>query len=149
MNKYIRQETLKEIGEDGQRKIKKAKIAIIGIGALGTVTAELLARAGIGELLLIDKDKITIENIHRQIFTHAQIHTSDQRPSAKPPPCCNQKHNHTHTHTHTINIHRQIFRHTQIHNFDQRPSAKPPPCCSQKHNYAHIHTHTNTYTDKH
>ncbi len=66
MNKYIRQEKLKEINPGGQKKIRQAKIAIIGLGALGTTTAELLTRAGIGELLIIDKDKITIENLHRQ-----------------------------------------------------------------------------------
>lgn len=72
MNKYIRQETLKEIGATGQKKIRNSKIAIIGIGALGTLTAELLTRAGIGELLLIDQDKITIENIHRQFLYKEQ-----------------------------------------------------------------------------
>ncbi|MFP4567822.1 MAG: HesA/MoeB/ThiF family protein [Candidatus Woesearchaeota archaeon] len=68
MNKYIRQEILKEIGKEGQNKLKNSKIAIIGVGALGTTTAELLTRAGIGELLLIDKDKITQENLHRQLL---------------------------------------------------------------------------------
>jgi molybdopterin/thiamine biosynthesis adenylyltransferase len=68
MNKYIRQETLKEIGAEGQKLIKNAKIAIIGLGALGTVTSQLLTRAGIGELLLVDKDKITLDNLHRQLL---------------------------------------------------------------------------------
>ena len=78
MNKYIRQETLKEIGSEGQKKIRKTKIAIIGIGALGTCTAELLTRAGIGELLLIDNDKITIENIHRQ-FLFKEKHIGEKK----------------------------------------------------------------------
>ncbi|MCC7574239.1 HesA/MoeB/ThiF family protein [Candidatus Woesearchaeota archaeon] len=68
MNKYIRQEILEEIGIEGQKRIRNAKIAIIGLGALGTVTSELLTRAGIGELLLFDKDIIIIENLHRQVL---------------------------------------------------------------------------------
>jgi adenylyltransferase/sulfurtransferase len=68
MNKYIRQETLKEIGFEGQKKIRNSKIAIIGIGALGTITTELLVRAGIGQILIVDKDKITQENLHRQLL---------------------------------------------------------------------------------
>jgi molybdopterin-synthase adenylyltransferase len=66
--KYLRQETLKEIGKKGQQKIAKAKIAIIGVGALGTITSELLARAGIGKLLLIDKDLVHEVNLQRQLF---------------------------------------------------------------------------------
>lgn len=66
MKKYVRQETLREIGVKGQTMIGKSKIAIIGLGALGTVSAELLCRAGIGELLLVDNDSVSLENIHRQ-----------------------------------------------------------------------------------
>lgn len=66
--KYLRQEKLKEIGKEGQKLISKAKIAIIGIGALGTVASELLARAGIGNLLLIDKDLVHEVNLQRQLF---------------------------------------------------------------------------------
>ena len=64
----MRQEILREIGREGQVKLKNSKIAIIGVGALGTVTAELLTRAGIGEILLFDKDKITLDNLHRQLL---------------------------------------------------------------------------------
>lgn len=73
--KYLRQEALKEIAKSGQRKISKTKIAIIGLGALGTVSAELLTRAGIGELLLVDKDVVTIENLHRQ-FLYKEKHVN-------------------------------------------------------------------------
>ena len=64
--RYIRQEKLKEIGKKGQVLIRNSKIAIIGVGALGTVSAELLTRAGIGELLLVDNDKIDLLNLQRQ-----------------------------------------------------------------------------------
>mgnify|MGYP001589874950 FL=1 len=69
---YSRQELF--LGKKAQVKINKSKIAIIGIGALGTIAVELLARAGIGELILIDRDCIEISNLHRQtLFTHVDI----------------------------------------------------------------------------
>jgi len=67
-SRYSRQEILPEIRESGQKKIEKATIAIIGLGALGTVAAELLARAGIGTLMLIDRDCIEQTNLQRQIL---------------------------------------------------------------------------------
>lgn len=54
--RYIRQEIFKEIGKKGQQRLGKSSVAIVGLGALGSNSAELLARAGIGRLLLIDRD---------------------------------------------------------------------------------------------
>src|SRR3989338_8417778 len=64
--RYIRQEIFREIGKEGQEKLKKSTIAIVGLGALGTNSAELLARAGIGKLLLIDRDIVELSNLQRQ-----------------------------------------------------------------------------------
>src|SRR3989338_4972766 len=64
--RYIRQEIFREIGKEGQEKLKKSTIAIVGLGALGTNSAELLARAGIGKLLLIDRDVVELSNLQRQ-----------------------------------------------------------------------------------
>lgn len=64
--KYSRQTILPEIGVEGQKLLSQAKVTIIGIGALGTNTAELLTRAGIGSLKLIDPDSIEKSNLHRQ-----------------------------------------------------------------------------------
>ncbi len=70
--RYSRQILL--LGKKGQEKIVKAKVAIIGVGALGTVAAELFARAGVGELVLIDRDIIEESNLQRQLlFTEEDI----------------------------------------------------------------------------
>lgn len=56
------------IGKDGIEKLKKSKVAIYGIGGVGSYTAEGLARAGVENLVLIDIDKVDITNINRQIL---------------------------------------------------------------------------------
>ena len=69
-SRYSRQELLKEIGSKGQKLLKTAKVIIIGLGALGTTTANLLARAGVGMIGLVDRDVIELHNLQRQtIFT--------------------------------------------------------------------------------
>nr|MBA4405049.1 hypothetical protein [Nanoarchaeum sp.] len=64
MDRYVRQEIF--IGKKEQKKLEKSKVVVIGLGALGSLTSELLVRAGIGEITLVDKDKIEIENLQRQ-----------------------------------------------------------------------------------
>lgn len=64
--RYIRQEIFKEIGKKGQQQLRKSTVAIVGLGALGSNSAELLARAGIGKLLLIDRDIVELSNLQRQ-----------------------------------------------------------------------------------
>ena len=66
IEKFSKQIILKKIGTLGQKKIKKAKVLIIGIGGLGCPAAEFLVRAGIGTLGIIDNDIVNISNIHRQ-----------------------------------------------------------------------------------
>jgi adenylyltransferase/sulfurtransferase len=65
---YNRQTIMKELGQKGQRKLNNAKVAIVGAGGLGTVSALYLALAGIGCLRLIDQDTVEIPNLHRQIL---------------------------------------------------------------------------------
>ena len=64
--RYSRQEIFNEIGKSGQSKLRKSAVAIVGLGALGSVSAELLARAGIGKLILIDRDVVELSNLQRQ-----------------------------------------------------------------------------------
>ena len=66
LNEFSRTELL--IKKDGIEKLHNAKIAIFGIGGVGSYVVEGLARAGIGHFILIDADKVSITNINRQII---------------------------------------------------------------------------------
>lgn len=65
------------IGKQALQKLETAKIAVYGIGGVGSFVVEGLARAGVGNLILIDNDRITISNINRQI--HANCETIGQK----------------------------------------------------------------------
>jgi adenylyltransferase/sulfurtransferase len=66
--RYSRQILFEGIGEEGQALIAQAKVVIIGCGALGAVQAETLARAGVGHLVLVDRDFVEESNLQRQII---------------------------------------------------------------------------------
>jgi adenylyltransferase/sulfurtransferase len=65
-DRYSRQVRFAPIGADGQRRIESARAAVIGAGALGSVAAELLARAGVGYIRVIDRDFVELSNLQRQ-----------------------------------------------------------------------------------
>jgi molybdopterin/thiamine biosynthesis adenylyltransferase len=65
---YSRQVILKELGKKGQTKLCRSKVAIVGVGGLGTISSMYLALAGVGHLRLIDQDIIETKNLHRQIL---------------------------------------------------------------------------------
>lgn len=67
-SRYSRQLSLDEIGPEGQAKLARAKIAIVGCGGLGAIAAAYLAGAGVGHLRLIDGDHTSLSNLHRQVF---------------------------------------------------------------------------------
>ncbi len=67
IEQFGRQMLVPGIDEQGQLNLSKRKISIIGLGALGTVASQYLVRSGIGEIHLIDPDKIEESNLHRQI----------------------------------------------------------------------------------
>ena len=74
LERYSRQIIIKDIGISGQKKIKKSKVLIVGLGGLGCPVAEYLCRAGVGTIGLIDHDKVDLSNIHRQsMFTTKDI----------------------------------------------------------------------------
>jgi len=66
IERYSRQLVLKNVGPIGQKKIIKAKVLVIGAGGLGCPVIDYLSRAGVGNIGIIDHDKIDISNIHRQ-----------------------------------------------------------------------------------
>lgn len=67
-DRYSRQIIFPGIGRAGQAKLAKSTVVIIGCGALGTVAAASLARAGIGRLRIVDRDFIEYHNLQRQIL---------------------------------------------------------------------------------
>ncbi len=68
--RYHRQMLLPGFGESGQRKLLASRVVIVGCGALGCAAAEQLARAGVGELTIIDRDVVEMTNLQRQcLFT--------------------------------------------------------------------------------
>lgn len=60
--------TLMLIGEEGIHILKKSKIAVFGLGGVGSACAEALARCGVGSLALIDKDIVSPSNLNRQLI---------------------------------------------------------------------------------
>ena len=66
LERYSRQIILKNIGIIGQKKIINSKVLIVGVGGLGCPIADLLTRSGIGLIGVIDFDKVSLSNIHRQ-----------------------------------------------------------------------------------
>src|SRR5512147_913242 len=67
-DRYSRQRLFAPIGEAGQARLASATVVIIGCGALGAMQAETLARAGVGNLTLIDRDFVEESNLQRQIM---------------------------------------------------------------------------------
>ena len=67
-SRYHRQMLLPFMGEAGQNKLAKARVILVGCGALGSVIADQLARAGVGRLVLVDRDVVELTNLQRQVL---------------------------------------------------------------------------------
>ena len=68
IKRYSRQIALREIGLEGQKKLKSSRVSIIGVGGLGCFSSIQLASMGVGYIRLIDQDVVDITNLHRQIL---------------------------------------------------------------------------------
>lgn len=72
--RYARQMRLPQIGAEGQRRLAGSSVLVVGLGALGSVAADLLARAGVGRLRLLDRDVVELTNLQRQtLYSAADI----------------------------------------------------------------------------
>jgi len=79
-NRYSRQTLLPEIGSAGQKKLTRSRAVVIGCGALGTYALGFLVRAGIGQVVVVDRDIVELSNLQRQnLFAEKDV----GRPKAK------------------------------------------------------------------
>lgn len=67
-DRHLRQTGLSVVGTSGQEALRRSTVLIAGCGALGSVTAELLARAGVGTLVVVDRDLVEYSNLSRQLL---------------------------------------------------------------------------------
>jgi adenylyltransferase/sulfurtransferase len=68
LGRYARHIVLKEIGGDGQRKLLDSTIVLVGAGGIGSPALQYLAAAGVGRLRVIDDDRVSLDNLQRQIL---------------------------------------------------------------------------------
>ena len=79
--RYSRQILFREIARDGQRRLLASRVLIVGCGALGASHAEMLARAGVGSLRIVDRDFVEVTNLQRQML-FKESDAADRLPKA-------------------------------------------------------------------
>src|SRR3954449_3727994 len=72
LERYARQTIFPPIGTEGQARLLASRVALIGCGALGTVIANVIARAGVGFLRIVDRDYVELSNLQRQVLFDEQ-----------------------------------------------------------------------------
>ena len=72
LDRYHRQILLPGFGEGGQRRLRDSTALVLGCGALGSVIADMLARAGVGHLVIVDRDILELSNLQRQVLFDEQ-----------------------------------------------------------------------------
>ncbi len=68
LGRYARQFSFSHIGRAGQEKLRASTVAVIGCGGLGSAAVQMLARAGVGTIVIVDRDFVEVSNLHRQIL---------------------------------------------------------------------------------
>lgn len=68
------------LGEEKLRKLRRSHVLVVGLGGVGAYAAEMIARAGVGELTLADADRVSVSNINRQLVA---LHSTVGRPKAE------------------------------------------------------------------
>src|SRR5262245_60907634 len=79
--RYSRQILFPGIGKDGQEKLLRSKVLLVGAGALGASQAEMLARAGVGVLRIVDRDFVELTNLQRQTL-YSEFDAEQRLPKA-------------------------------------------------------------------
>ena len=74
MQRHARHLVLPQVGVEGQEKLAKAKVFVVGAGGLGSPALLYLAAAGIGTIGIIDDDRVDISNLQRQVLHLSLIH---------------------------------------------------------------------------
>ncbi|MBN1866728.1 ThiF family adenylyltransferase [Candidatus Sumerlaeota bacterium] len=67
-DRYSRQALFAPIGPEGQARLARSRVAILGCGGLGTNLSSMMARAGVGRLLVVDRDRVELSNLQRQVL---------------------------------------------------------------------------------
>lgn len=83
VRRYDRQMILPEVGTEGQKKLKKSKVLVVGAGGLGSPAAVYLAGAGVGTIGIMDADTVNISNLQRQILHNIETEHMNKAESAK------------------------------------------------------------------
>ena len=73
LDRYQRQLSLREVGLDGQRALRAARVMVVGLGGLGCPVVHYLAAAGVGNFVLVDADRVSLSNLHRQILYNQRM----------------------------------------------------------------------------
>lgn len=71
-SRYARQVVFPGVGDEGQQRLGQSRVTLVGCGALGTVIANVLARAGVGFLRIVDRDFVELTNLQRQVLFDEQ-----------------------------------------------------------------------------
>ncbi len=80
-DRYSRQIRFASLGEEGQRRLADSSVLLVGVGALGSLLAETLVRAGVGRMVLVDRDVVELSNLQRQVL-YTEADAAAGRPKA-------------------------------------------------------------------